>query len=236
MTPITAPFFEIGPKNLLRRNQIEAVAVAAGQAGADHGVTVLITVPTALIAPVHELRAGVLVLAQGMDAEGLGSSMNRVTAESLVDAGARGVMLNHDADPLDLDTLGPAIDRARDVGLATIVCAGTHDEAIRFATLGPTVVLFEPPDLIGTDATVTRDWVAGSTDAIHLAGPGVLALHAGGISTPAVAQSVMAAGADGTGSTSGVLSSDNPAETVRSFIAAARDGWDEAHRVRPGHP
>jgi triosephosphate isomerase len=235
MTSVSAPFFEIGPKNLLRRNQIEAVAAAAGRAGADHGVTVLITVPTALIAPVHDLGAGVLVLAQGMDAEGLGTSMNRVTAESLVDAGARGVMLNHDADPLDPDTLGPTIQRARDVGLATIVCAGTHDEAVRFAALGPTVVLFEPPDLIGTGATAVRNWVAGSTKDIHLAGPGVLAMHAGGISRPAVAQAVMAAGADGTGSTSGVLSGDDPAETVRSFIGATRDGWDEAHRVRPDH-
>ncbi len=235
-TPITAPFFEIGPKNLLRRNEIEAVAAAAGRAGADFGVTVLITVPTALIAPVHDLGTGVFVLGQGMDAEGLGTSMNRVTAESLVDAGAWGVMLNHDADPLDGDKLGLAIQRARDVGLATIVCAGTNDEAVRFATLRPTVVLFEPPELIGTGATVTRNWVAESTTAIHLAGRGVLAMHAGGISTPEVAQAVMAACADGTGSTSGVLSADDPAESARRFIAAARAGWDEAHRARLGHP
>lgn len=233
--PITAPLFEIGPKNLLRRNEIEPVAAAAGRAGADHGVTVLLTVPTALIAPVHDLGTGVLVLGQGMGIEGLGTSMNRVTAESLADAGAWGVMLNHDADPLDDDQLGLAIQRAGDVGLETVVCAGTQHEAVRFAALAPTVVLYEPPELIGTGTTGTRNWVAGSTQAIHLAGDGVLAMHAGGVSTPEVAEAVMAAGADGTGSTSGVLSADDPAETARRFIAAARAGWDEARRARPGH-
>jgi triosephosphate isomerase (TIM) len=229
--PITGPFFEIGVKNFLRRTEIEAVAVAAGRAGADNGVTVLLTVPTALIAPVHDLGTGVLVLGQGMDTEGLGASMNRVTAESLVDAGAWGVMLNHDADPLGHDQLGLAIQRARDVGLGTVVCAGTEHDAVRFAALAPTVVLFEPPELIGTGATGTRTWIAGSTQAIHLAGGGVLAMHAGGVSTPEVAAAVMAAGADGTGSTSGVLSADDRASTARRFIAATRAGWDEARRA-----
>jgi triosephosphate isomerase len=39
----------------------------------------------------------------------------------------------------------------------------------------------------------------------------------------------MAAGADGTGSTSGVLTADDPIAAARSFIAAARAGWDDAH-------
>lgn len=232
-----APFFEIGPKNLLRRSEIEAVAVAAGRAGADHGVTVLLTVPTALVFPVHCLGSGVLVLGQGMDTEGLGASMNRVTAESLVDAGAWGVMLNHDADPLDGDQLELAMQRARDVDLATVVCAGTEPEAVRFAGLGPAVVLFEPPDLIGIASTGTRKWIAASTEAIHLAGgDDVMAMHAGGISTPEIARAVMAAGADGTGSTSGVLSAVDPAEAAHRFIAATRAGWDEAPvRPRPPH-
>ncbi len=225
-----APCFEIGPKNLLRRSQIEPLAVAAGRAGAEHGVTVLLTVPTALVAPVHDLDAGVRVLAQGMDVVGLGPSMNRVTAEALADAGAWGVMLNHDADPLDDDLLESALERAAEVGLATVVCAGSTADAVRFAVLGPTAVLLEPPDLIGTAASDVRPWVPVSTAAIRRTGAHVLALHAGGISTPEVARSVMACGADGTGSTSGVLSARDPQRAARAFIAATRAGWDDARR------
>jgi triosephosphate isomerase len=227
--PITAPVFEIGPKNLLRRGEIEAVATAAARAGEQHGVTVLITVPTALVAPIHDLGTGVRVLAQGMDVDGLGPSMNRVTAEALADAGADGVMLNHDADPLDDETLALALARAGELGLQTVVCAGTQQDAVRFAALSPTVVLFEPPTLIGTGGTGRRDWVGPSTEAVHRAGDGVLAMHAGGVSSPEVAEALMAAGADGTGSTSGVLEATDPGAAALAFIAATRSGWDRAH-------
>ncbi|KNY07665.1 triose-phosphate isomerase [Microbacterium sp. GCS4] len=223
---LTAPFFEIGPKNLLRRRELERLAVAAGGAGREHGIAVVLTVPTAMVAPIAALDSGVLVFAQGMDAEPLGPSMNRVTAEALEDAGAVGVMLNHDADPLDDAALTVALQRAGEVGLATIVCAATDTDARRFAGLRPSAVLFEPPSLIGAQGTGDRDWIAPSTRAIHEAAPGVLAMHAGGVSTPEIALRIMAAGADATGSTSGILSSADPAAAAAEFISAARAGWD----------
>jgi triosephosphate isomerase len=228
---LTAPFFEIGPKNLLRRGEIESVAMAAGRAGHDHGVAVLLTVPTALVSAIHCLASGVRVLGQGMDPDPLGPSMNRVTAEALADAGAWGVMLNHDADPLDDEQLTVALRRAADVGLATVVCAGTQDDAIRFAALGPDVVLYEPPELIGTNSTDARDWIGAATEAIHRAGGNTLAMHAGGIVTPEVARAVMAAGADGTGSTSGLLSARDRDRAAVDFIVATRAGWDDARRA-----
>lgn len=230
MTPnLRAPLFEIGPKNLLRRDAIEHLAVEAGRAAERFGVTVLLTVPTAFIAPVRDLGATVTVLAQGMSAEGIGPSMNRVTAESLADAGAHGVMLNHDADPLDERTLRVVVDRARATGLHTIVCAGTEAEASHAATMGPSAVLLEPPHLIGTDARAPRGWVGPSTSAVHAVDAQVLVLHAGGVSAPAIAEAVMAAGADGTGATSGVVLAPDPATAAHEFIAAARIGWDRAH-------
>ena len=164
-----------------------------------------------------------------MDTVALGDSMARVTAESLVDVGAAGVMLNHDSNPLSDDELALAVDRAHGVGLHTIVCAADEEQALRFAALEPTAVLFEPPELIGTAGAGDRDWVGSSTTSIHDAGRGVLAMHAGGVATPSIAEDIMAAGADGTGSTSGVLSADDPAAAAHAFIAAARAGWDTAH-------
>jgi len=228
MESIRAPFFEIGPKNFLRRAQIESLALVAGQAGSEFNVNVVLTVPTALVATVAELANGVLVFAQGLDPGRMGESMNIVTAESLVDAGAAGVMLNHDSNPLDDDNLIVAIARANELGLLTIVCAATELEAIRFAQLQPSVVLFEPPALIGTTGHDEREWVGPVSSAIHQAQPGVLAMHAGGVSSPEVAKRIMAAGADGTGATSGVIFADEMAEAARSFIAATRSGWDIA--------
>lgn len=223
------PFFEIGPKNLLRRAQLELLARAAGDAAADFDVTVILTVPTALVAPIADLGCGVLVFSQTMDIEPLGPSMGAVTPESLVDAGADGVMLNHESNPLDPAALEHAVGRAHELGLETIVCAGSESDAIDAARLSPTAVLFEPPALIGTVGDQPRPWIGEANRAIHAANPAVLTMHAGGVSDPGVARSIMASGADGTGSTSGILTADRPITAARDFIAAARAGWDLDH-------
>jgi triosephosphate isomerase len=230
---LSAPFFEIGPKNLLRRAELETLARAAGAAGADYGVSVILTVPTALIAPIHDLHSGVLPFAQAMAPDLPGNSMGRVIAETLVDAGAAGVMLNHASNPLGPPALAAAVERARSAGLATIVCAGTDAEAGQAARLGPAAILLEPPALIGTAGRVARGWIAPANQAVRRVAPAVLMMHAGGVSSPSIAEAIMAAGADGTGSTSGVIGAADPLAAARSFIAATRAGWDRLHRREP---
>ncbi len=226
---VTAPFFEIGPKSLLRRAELASLARAAGAAGDEFGVSVIMTVPTALIAPVADLGTGVLVFGQHMDPDAMGDRLGVVFAESLVDAGADGVMLNHDSDPMDSVTLAATVGRAHATGLQTILCAAAEDEARRLLTLDPTVVLLEPPDLIGTAGSAPREWIAPADTALRALAPEVLLMHAGGVASPAVAASIMASGADGTGSTSGVLGAADRAAAARLFIGAARTGWDRFH-------
>lgn len=223
---LSGPFFEIGPKNLLRRAELEGLARAAGAAGFDYGVSVILTVPTALIAPIHDLHSGVLPFAQAMAPDPPGNSMGRVIAETLVDAGAAGVMLNHVSNPLDAPTLAAAVERARSTGLQTIVCTNTKAEAVQVARLGPTAILLEPPALIGTAGRISRDWITPVNEAVRRVVPVVLMMHAGGVSSPSIAEAIMATGADGTGSTSGVIGADDPLSAARSFIAATRAGWD----------
>jgi triosephosphate isomerase len=230
---LTSPFFEIGPKNLLRRRELETLAQAAGAAGAEFGVCVVLTVPTALIAPISGLDTGVLVFAQGMDPQPMGSSVGRVTAESLVDAGATGVMLNHDSNPMPSHDLAAAAERARINGLDTILCASTEAQALCLAGLDPTAILFEPPELIGKASTGPREWIAPANSTLRHAAPAVMMMHAGGVATPATAEAIMALGADGTGSTSGVLGADDPLAAARSFIAATRTGWNTARSANP---
>jgi triosephosphate isomerase (TIM) len=226
---LSGPFFEIGPKNLLRRAGLEALAGAAGAAGSDYGVSVILTVPTALIAPISDLHSGVLVFAQAMAPDLPGHSMGRAIAETLADAGAAGVMLNHVSNPLHPPALAAAVERAHSAGLQTIVCTATDSEAGQIAELGPTAILLEPPALIGTAGRAARDWIAPANEAVRRVAPAVLMMHAGGVSSPSIAGAIMAAGADGTGSTSGVISADDPLSAARSFIAATRAGWDRRH-------
>ncbi|MDP9026698.1 MAG: triose-phosphate isomerase [Actinomycetota bacterium] len=210
---------------------------AAGRAGREHGVTVVLTVPTAFISPLHALNAGVLLFAQGMDPDSMGDGMNRVFAESLVDAGASGVMLNHTSNPLSPSMLEATLRRADSCGLLTIVCADTVADVETIAFLQPSAILFEPPSLIGTASADERDWIGPIDEVVRRASPKVLTMHAGGVSSPAIAQSIMRAGADGTGSTSGVLSAHDPLIAARDFIAATAAGWEAAqHRDQAPEP
>ena len=58
--------------------------------------------------------------------------------------------------------------------------------------------------------------------------PGILRMHAGGVATPSDARSIVAAGADGTGSTSGVVLAIDPAHAAQVFIRAVREGANSA--------
>jgi triosephosphate isomerase len=165
-----------------------------------------------------------------MTSDAMGESMGRVTAEALIDAGAAGVMLNHASNPMDTPSLETAIGRARCNGLHTIVCAGTDAETRLFARLAPTVVLFEPPQLIGTEGSGSRDWIAHANAVVRSITPAVLMMHAGGVSSPSIAEAIMALGADGTGATSGVIKSPDPLAAARTFIAATRSGWVRAQQ------
>lgn len=223
---VSAPFFEIGPKNLLGLDAIIEVSTAAAAAGARHGVSVIVTVPAALIAQVQAAVPGVFVFAQTMDDHLPGPSVGRVIPESLVDAGARGVMLNHDSHPIAPSAISRFVDRARSNGLMTMVCAGSDEEALSLARLEPTIILYEPPHLIGAAGGGDRPWIRGIDDRVRSVAPGVLMMHAGGVSTPDDAFQIMRSGAAGTGSTSGVLQAPSPAMAAREFIEAVRRGFE----------
>ena len=56
-----------------------------------------------------------------------------------------GVLLNHAERPLTLDEIRRSVERAGEVGLAALVCAGTPQEAAAAASLGPDMILAEAP-------------------------------------------------------------------------------------------
>ncbi|WEK60783.1 MAG: triose-phosphate isomerase [Candidatus Microbacterium colombiense] len=231
-----SPFFEIGPKNLLRLPEIISVAEAAGAAGERHGVSVILTVPTALIAPVRAAVPGVFVFAQGIDDDEPGASVARVLPEALADAGAHGVMLNHDASPLTPEAVARAIGRVHSNGLLTMVCAGDDDAVMDLLELTPTIVLYEPPGLIGSTESTDRPWIPTIDRRVAERATDVLMMHAGGVSHPQDAFEIMRVGAHGTGSTSGVLRAESPRMAAAEFIAATRRGFDAHHSATASSP
>ena len=116
--------------------------------------------------------------------------------ESLVAAGAEGVMLNHVEKPLDFETLAATIKRAEEVGLTTIVCADSEEEAAKIATLNPDIIVAEPSALIGTGVSVGPEYVEAATKCVKDVNPDILVLTAAGIAGGEDVYNTIIAGAD----------------------------------------
>ena len=126
---IKTPFFEIGPKSYLFGDDVLALAKAADEASAKYGVDIIFTTPVVDIRRVAEATEHIHVFAPHMDPIYPGRGLADTLPESLVAAGATGVMLNHCEKPLTPEVLAETIRRADEVGLVSIVCADSMAEA-----------------------------------------------------------------------------------------------------------
>lgn len=227
---IPAPIFEIGLKAYLYAEDALRLAKEADRAANDFGVTVVLNPQSVDIFRLSQAVEHVLIFAQHVDAISIGRGAGTVLPEAAKAAGAKGTLLNHAEKPLPLATLARTIDRAREVGLATMVCADSVPEVVAIANLGPDVILAEPPDLIGGNSSVAEVMADFVRDAVREAArvnPKIKLMCSAGIRTPEDAASVIRLGAHATGSTSGILLADDPVAQMRAMIQAVRRAWDE---------
>lgn len=147
---IRAPYFEIGPKCFMWGERMLRLAKAVDKIAEKYDLDVIITPQYADIRLLAENTERIHVYAQHMDALTPGRGLGSVLPESIKEAGAVGVMLNHAEKKLTLEEVKATIARADEVGLATMVCADSVDEVREIAKLGPNILVAEPTELIGT--------------------------------------------------------------------------------------
>lgn len=224
---IKAPFFEIGPKSYLYGDDIMELALAADAASQKYDVDVIFTCPVVDIRRVAEATKRLHVFAPHMDPIYPGRGLADTLPESLVAAGAEGVMLNHVEKPLSFEVLAETIKRADEVGLTTIVCADSMADASRIAGLHPDIIVAEPSELIGTGVSVGPEYVAAATDSVKKVDKSILVLTAAGIAGGEDVYNTIMAGADATGSSSGVAKAADRPAMVDEMISAVRRAWDK---------
>ena len=223
---ISPPFFEIGPKAYLVGDEVLELAVAADRASAEHGVQVIFTTPFTDIARVAAATENLLVCAPHMDPIRRGRGTADILPEALKAAGANGVQLNHAERPIAFPVLERTIRRAEEVGLFTMVCASSLAEIRAVALLAPDIIVAEPTELIGTGTTSDTAYIRASLEAVRTINPNVLVLLAAGIAAGGDVFRVMAAGPDGTGSSSGVAKARDRRSMVDEMVSSARQGWE----------
>jgi triosephosphate isomerase len=228
------PLFEIGLKGYLYGEKALELAQAADRLSKKYGVQIIFDPQYVDIRIIAEETQHLLVFAQHMDPVQIGRGVGAVLPEGLKAAGASGVLLNHVERRLTLSDIARSIERADEVGLCSLVCADSPQEAAAIAQLHPNMILAEPPDLIGTGRSVAKENRAFISESIRLVkkvDPAIIVFNSAGIRTAEDVADVIRAGAEATGTTSGILKAENPIQRMEEMIAALKHTWQEIHPV-----
>ncbi len=220
MSTSKKPFLIVNPKSYLYGQKSLDLAMAADRVAVDTGLEIYFTCPYADIRMISEKTEHIVVCAQSMDPLTPGRGMGHILPESLYEAGARAVFLNHAENPKTVAQLAACIRRAKELGMTAIVCADSVAEARAVACLDPDIVLAEPTDLIGTGKVADDSYTTETVKALNAINPDVLVMIASGVSTAQDCYNVIKLGADGTGATSGILNAPSPSVRVREMAEA----------------
>lgn len=220
MGNMQSPFLIVNPKSYLYGNESLKLAKAADQAAKDTGLPIIFTCPYADVRMIRENTENIIVCVQSMDPLTPGRGMGHVLPESLKEAGADAVFLNHAENPKTLSDLYACIRRAAELDMTSIVCADSITEAKAVACMNPDVVLSEPTDLIGTGQVADDAYTMEAIDQVRKVNPDVLVVVASGVSTAEDCYNMIRLGADGTGGTSGILNAPSPAVRIREMAEA----------------
>ena len=220
MGKIQSPFLIVNPKSYLYGKESLALAKAADEAAKDTGLSIIFTCPYADVRLIREHTENIIVCVQSMDPLTPGRGMGHVLPDSLKEAGAEAVFLNHAENPKTLSDLYACIRRAAELNMTSIVCADSITEAKAAACMNPDVVLAEPTDLIGTGQVADDAYIIEAIDQVRKVNPNVLVVVASGVSTADDCYNMVRLGADGTGGTSGILNAPSPAVRIKEMAEA----------------
>jgi len=149
------------------------------------------------------------VMAQHIDPVGFGSNTGHILPEAVKSVGAEGTILNHSENRLERETLKRAIERAKEVGLITVVCAETPEEGASFLEFDPDYIAVEPPELIGGDISVSTAQPEIIENAAKLLGSEKLLVGAG-VKNGEDVRTCIKLGAKGVLLASGVTKAEDP--------------------------
>ena len=164
-------------------------------------------------------KGGVPVLVQHVDATPAGAHTGAVLPAAAAATGAGGTLGNHAERQLDWPTIEATLARAREAGLATVLCTADVEATARGAALRPDFVAVEPPELIGGDLSVSTARPEVISDSVAaVAGTGIPVLCGAGVKTRADVEKAMELGAAGILLASGVVKAEDPGAVLTELV------------------
>lgn len=161
------------------------------------------------------------VFVQHMDHYPYGSHTGFIVADEVKNLGAYGTLLNHAEHPLENEMIKKTIERAKQVGLFTIVCANTPERGREIMKFNPDLVAVEPPELIGGDVSVSKAEPQIIERAVAMIGENKVLVGAG-IKNDEDVKIALSLGACGVLLASGVVKAQDPYAALLSLVAGLK--------------
>ena len=224
---IKTPVFGINSKSYMYGAALLELAEYADHLAEEYDMSIMFSAPYADLGKIAAETKHIILNAQGMDPIHTGRGMGHVLPESLAEAGADGVFLNHAERPMTLSQLIKAVSRAKELQMHTIVLADSVQEARMTALLKPTMIICEQTELIGTGKTADVKYMQETKEAIKEIHPGIIVLQGAGNRTAEDVYNAIKNGSEGSGASSGIFLAKNTKEKIRELFEGALKAREE---------
>ena len=162
------------------------------------------------------------VYAQHIDPIRPGSSTGWMLPEAVKAAGAQGTLINHSEHRLILADIDTCVNRAKEVGLESLVCTNNVATSKAVATFSPVMLAVEPPELIGGDISVTTadpGIVSNTVKAVQTVNTNVKILCGAGVKNGKDVAKAIELGSDGVLLASGVVKAKEKERVLRDLAS-----------------
>jgi len=150
-----------------------------------------------------------------------GAHTGFILPEAVFEDGAMGTFLNHSEHKLEnFDILEKAHERARSVGLKTLIFAADLSELKKVVLLSPTFIAYEPPELVGSKTTsVANAMPEVISQAVEITRENDLPLIVGaGIKSREDVRKSLELGAVGVAVASDIVTADYPRREIMDLV------------------
>jgi triosephosphate isomerase len=210
--------FIINLKNYSEISGHKAIQIAndAERVAIELDLRIIVSPPQVLLGLVAS-KTNLEIIGQHIDFEQVGASTGFVIPEMIKEAGAIGSIINHSEHPIDISIIEKLIERLRQIGMISLVCAKNLEELKRITALQPDFVAIEPPELIGTKRSISSEKPSLIKDAYtHLVSNGLKTklICGAGINTPEDVRVALDLGSNGILAASSIVKADSWYEKI----------------------
>jgi triosephosphate isomerase len=223
---LQTPLIIVNFKTYLESTGKRAVELAqkAEKAAKETGANIIVVPQFADLAKVAQ-AVEIPVFAQHIDPIKPGNSTGHILAESIMETGAVGTLVNHSEMQLKIADVDSIVRLMREKNLISCVCTSNPSISAAVAYLNPDIISIEPPELIGTGVAVSQAQPEAVTNTIRLVrkvNHEAVILCGAGISHPEDVSVALKLGTHGVLVASGIVKAKDPYTVMRAFADATK--------------